>query len=108
MLYLNVSDAVLAQSGKSIDHYFALHLGGFSEDIKSVNLLIEEVPLIQQHGVLYRCELHLIPKHGHAIKHVVDREHCVSAIEHSFAKAKRAMQRRLKGINFQHDARLLG
>jgi len=101
MLNLNVSDVIISKSGKSIDHYFAMHLGGFSEDIESVNLLIEELPLIQQHGVLYRCELILIPKTGQAIQYVVDREHCVSAIEHSFAKAKRAMQRRLRGFNLQ-------
>lgn len=108
MLYLNVSDSVISKAGKSIEHYFALHLGGFSEEIESVNLHIEEIPLLQQHGVLYRCELNLIPKNGHAIKHVVDREHCVSAIEHSFAKAKRAMQRRIRGLSLQQNIRLLG
>lgn len=108
MLYLNVSDAVISKSGKSIDHYFALHLGGFSEDIKSVNLSIEEIPLMQQHGVLYRCELNLIPKTGHVIQYVVDREHCISAIEHSFAKAKRAMKRRIKGLSLQQNIKPLG
>lgn len=108
MLYLNVSDTVMSKSGKSIDHYFSLHLGGFSEDIKSVNLMIEELPLIHQHGVLYRCELQVIPRSGDVIKHTVDREHCISAIEHSFAKAKRAMHRRVRGLTFQQDVRLLG
>lgn len=98
MLNLNASEAVIKKWDKSIAHYYALHLGGYLEDIRSVSFLIEEQPLKQQHGVLYRCEINVVPESGHVIKHVVDREDCISAIDYSFAKAKRMLHRRCRGL----------
>lgn len=99
MLNLDVSESVRDKWGKAIDRNYALHLGGFLESIRAVNFLVEEIPLSKSTGVLYRCQLSVVPKNGHTLKHVVDREDCGAAIEHSFAKAKRMLQRKVRGLS---------
>lgn len=99
MLYLNVSEQILMQWGDSIDRYFALYLGGFRQELKSLNLLIEEECLGTDERRLYRVLLALIPSKGATIYLSLEREHCCGeAIEQSFAKAKRYLLRRIKGM----------
>lgn len=98
MLKLNVSEEIKDRWGKTIDFFYALHLGGFSEEIQSINLYVEKVPFQKQPSELYRCELQLVPVVGHVINNQVAREDCNAAIEYSFAKAKRMMQRRARGL----------
>jgi len=98
MLNVNISEELKSRWGKTIDFFYSLHLGRFSEEIQSVNLRIEEVPFQKRPAMLYRCELQLIPVAGHVIRNQVDRENCSAAIDYSFAKAKRMMQRRSRGL----------
>lgn len=98
MLNINISEEVKEKWGKSIDFFYSLHLGSFFEEIKSAQLYIEEVPLGNRPVVLYRCELQVVPVSGNTIRNHVDREDCNSAIDYSFAKAKRVMQRRSRGM----------
>lgn len=98
MLSLNVTKEILKKWDAPVQHYYALHLGGFSEDIEVVNFEIEELVMDKNMGTLYRCELKLMAKSGTEISHVTNRENCLAAIDDSFAKAKRMMQRRLKGL----------
>ena len=101
MLYLNVSDQTWKQWGRTIDLYYAVHLGGFLDEIKSVNLMIEELlqdasQAVSSEAKLYRCELEIIPKNGEIIQVISEREDCGAGVEYSFAKAKRQMLRRLR------------
>ena len=108
MLYLNMSEEVLEHWGRTIDLYFALHLGGFHDDIKSVNLMIEEETLGDSEAVLYQCELKLITKIGEQHPIRVERENCGAAIEQCFAKAKRLMLRRIRGLADAYPLRQFG
>lgn len=99
MLCVDASDEILNKWRKSIEHYYAMHLSGFTEHIKTIRLSIEEQPLYQKHGILYCCRLNLVPKSGHVLSHSVDREDCIAAIDYSFAKAKRMLQRRMRGLS---------
>lgn len=97
MLYLNASDSLLDKWRKSIDLYYAMHLSGFFEEIKSVTFSLEEVSATS--GRVFRCQLHVVPQVGHTISSSVERENCLAAIDYSFAKAKRQMQRRSRGMS---------
>ena len=104
MLYLNVSDQTWKQWGRTIDLYYAVHLGGFLDEIKSVNLMIEELlqdasQAVSSEAKLYRCELEIIPRNGEIIQVISEREDCGAGVEYSFAKAKRQMLRRLRGFS---------
>lgn len=111
MLFLNVSDAVLEAWGRTIDLYYSIHIGSISNEIKSINLLIEEEPLDANHyssanakkpqseRTLYRCGLTVVPANGEKIHIVVERENCGAGIEQCFAKAKRTLTRRMRGLS---------
>ena len=117
MLYLNVNEHVMKQWGTTIDRYYALHLGSLNNDIKSVNMLIEEEPLEKSENrlssgkshstekrhptdrILYRVSLSVITNVGETMPILIEREHCGDAIEQCFAKAKRYMMRRTRGFS---------
>lgn len=98
MLYLNVSDKVMNQWERTIDLYYAIQLGSLSSEIKSVNLLIEEEPMGDESYCLYKVSITVIPLKGTNMSVSIEREHCGDAIEECFAKAKRYMVRRIRGL----------
>lgn len=99
MLYLNVNDQVLAQWGRTIDLYHSLHLGNLSNEINSVNFLVEEEPVPNSDKVLFKVGISVFPRSGEVIRILIEREHCGDAIEQAFAKAKRYLVRRIRGIS---------
>lgn len=108
MLYLNVSDHVMRNWSRTVDLYYSFHLSGIYRDIKSVNLLIEEVSCAPDDKTLYCCEVYILPNVGDSIHLVVESENCGFAIEQSFAKAKRYMLRRIRGLIELTPAKTLG
>ncbi|KZX75372.1 hypothetical protein A3715_14610 [Oleiphilus sp. HI0009] len=97
MLYLNVNEKVLAYWERTIDLYYNIHLGSLVDDIESVNLFIDKQTSVQD--TVYRCELDVIPANGQKISIALELENCGAAIEQIFAKARRSMLRRIRGIN---------
>lgn len=99
MLYLNVSDQLMEQWGRTIDLYYSIHLGNLAAEIKSVNLLIEEESLSHSDKVLYLVEVTVISNAGGMLRLSIERENCGDAIEQCFAKAKRYIIRRIRGLS---------
>jgi hypothetical protein len=97
MLYLNVNDRVLSQWGRTIDLYYAIHLGNLSREIKSVNMLIEEEQGPNSDEI-YLVTLSVFLKSGDVLRFSIEREQCGEAIEQCFAKAKRYIVRRIRGF----------
>lgn len=102
MLNLNASSHVMDNWAQSIEHYFAMHLSGFTDYLDTINLSIDEQPLKEGSSVLYHCTLDLVSRSGFTLTQIVEREDCVAAIDYSFAKAKRSLQRRMRGLTDTH------
>lgn len=108
MLYLNVSEHVMRNWSRTVDLYYSFHLSGINTDIESVNLLIEQRQQEHDNRALYYCELNIHPCVGEHLQLAVESENCGVAIEQSFAKAKRYMLRRMRGISDEAAAKMLG
>jgi len=98
MLTIEASDDVKKKWAKSMEYFYALHLGALSNEVRSAVLKVETLPIQRRPASLYRCELLITPYHGHVIKNRVDRENCSAAIDYAFAKAKRTLTRRARGV----------
>ena len=108
MLTIQASEYVKQKWHKTIEYFYALHLGGLSTEIQSTLIKVEELPIQKRPAALYRCEVIITPKHGHVVQLHIERENCSGAIDYSFAKAKRTLIRRARGVGRDYLFKKLG